>query len=340
MHERGLEVLRVIVSDYIVTKEPVGSKTLVERHGFGVSAATIRNDMAALEEADLIVAPHTSAGRVPTDKGYRLFVDRLAARHPLDQVQRRAIERFVHDASDPDDLVARAVRSLARLTQSVAIAQYPSFSRVRIHHVELVRLSERRILTVLITDSGRIDQGVGELRAPIDADLLTRLRLHFRRVLIGKRLEDAADALGDLSGVFDADEAVLIAPIVRGVAGQVRSHRDDRLVLAGTANLARTERDFSSILPVLDAIEEQVVILRLLAELDVPENDVRLVIGRENAVASLEETSILASDYTSDGAPARLVVLGPTRMDYERNIAAVQAVARYLSRTLADRDRP
>src|SRR3954452_18814738 len=129
LDDRKLEVLRAIVEDYVETQEPVGSKTLVERHQLGVSPATVRNDMAVLEEEGYIRQPHTSAGRVPTDAGYRLFVDRLSKVKPLSQAERRAIARFLIGAVDLDDVVHRTVRLLAQLTRQVAVVQYPSLAR-------------------------------------------------------------------------------------------------------------------------------------------------------------------------------------------------------------------
>ncbi len=161
--ERSLEVLRVIVQDYVASREPVGSKSIVERHSFGVSAATIRNDMALLEEEQLIAAPHTSSGRVPTDKGYRLFVDHLAEARPLSAAQRTAIEAFLGQSVDVDDVLSRTVRLLSQLTNQVALVQYPSVARSRIRHIELVSLAPRRLLSVLITDSGAVEQRVIEL---------------------------------------------------------------------------------------------------------------------------------------------------------------------------------
>ena len=163
--ERSLEVLRVIVQDYVASREPVGSKTIVERHSFGVSAATIRNDMAQLEEEELIAAPHTSSGRVPTDKGYRVFVDQLTDLRPLTAAQRQAIETFLGQSVDLDDVLARTVRLLSQLTNQVALAQYPSFGSARVRHIELVALGATRIMTVLITDTGRVDQRLLELPA-------------------------------------------------------------------------------------------------------------------------------------------------------------------------------
>src|SRR5690606_9780062 len=144
--ERGLQVLRAIVQDYVDTHEPVGSKAIVERHAFDVSAATIRNDMAMLEDEDLITAPHTSSGRVPTDKGYRVFVDHLAEIRPLTPAQRAAIATFLSDPQDLDDLLARTVRLLTQLTGQVALVQYPSFARANVTHLELVALEPSRLL--------------------------------------------------------------------------------------------------------------------------------------------------------------------------------------------------
>src|SRR5450755_2276877 len=138
LDDRKLDVLRAIVQDFVSTNEPVGSKALVERHHLGVSSATIRNDMASLEEEGYIAQPHTSAGRVPTDKGYRLFVDRLTTVKPLSAAEKRAIQSLLDGAVDLDDVVDRTVRLLAQLTRQVAVVQYPSLTRSTVRHVELV----------------------------------------------------------------------------------------------------------------------------------------------------------------------------------------------------------
>jgi len=140
LDDRKLEVLRAIVEDYVATQEPVGSRALVERHQLGVSPATVRNDMAVLEEEGYIRQPHTSAGRVPTDAGYRLFVDRLSGQG-AQPGERRAIERFLAGAVDLDDVVHRTVRLLAQLTRHVAVVQYPSLARSSVRHLELVPIS-------------------------------------------------------------------------------------------------------------------------------------------------------------------------------------------------------
>ncbi len=336
--DRSLAVLRVIVQDYVATSEPVGSKSIVERHSFGVSSATIRNDMAQLEEDGLITAPHTSSGRVPTDKGYRVFVDQLSELRPLSSAQRNAIETFLGESADLDEVLGRTVRLLSQLTNQVALAQYPSFGTARVRHVELVALGPQRVMTVLITDTGRVGQRIVDSTAAADAEQLARLRERINGELGGLALADAGAALGDMLDHIEPGDRPAAAPLVTSLAEQVAANRQDRLVMAGAANLARTERDFSgSIFPVLEAIEEQVTILKLFGEIDLESDEVRARIGRENADYGLAETSVLASGYTAPGGSlARLGVLGPTRMDYSGNMVAVRAVARYLSRLLGD----
>lgn len=337
--ERRLEVLRAIVEDYVQTREPVGSRVLTERHGLRVSPATIRNDMAALEEAGYIAQPHTSAGRVPTDKGYRLFVDRLAEVRPLSSPQRRAIEIFLSEAVDLDDVLARAGRLLAQLTGQVAVVQYPSLRLSGLRHLELVPVGEGRLLVVVITDTGRVEQrfldaGTGAEQGVLDEATLGELRARLNAAAAGKRLSELATAF---VRVVDAVGQEL-RPIVQGVADLVTEtlgeESEERIVLAGTANLARAEMRFEQGLsPVLEALEEQVILLGLLTEMAADGISVR--IGHENRLDGLTEASVVASGYGTDGdTVAILGSVGPTRMDYPGTIAAVRAVARYLSRVL------
>lgn len=166
--ERRFEVLRAIVADFVATQEPIGSKSLVERHNLGVSSATVRNDMAVLEAEGYITQPHTSSGRVPTEKGYREFVDRLEDVKPLSSAERRAIQSFLESGVDLDDVLRRAVRLLAQLTRQVAVVQYPTLSTSTVRHLEVIALTPARLLMVVITDSGRVDQRIVELGDVID----------------------------------------------------------------------------------------------------------------------------------------------------------------------------
>ena len=152
---RRMKVLQAIVEDYVASREPVGSKALVERHDLGVSSATVRNDMAALEDEGLIEAPHTSSGRIPTDKGYRYFVDRISEVRPLSAAERRAVQTLLNNADDIDDIMASTVQVLSQLTRQVAVVQYPHMDSSVIRRVEFVLLSEDRMLAVMILSTGR-----------------------------------------------------------------------------------------------------------------------------------------------------------------------------------------
>jgi heat-inducible transcriptional repressor len=336
VEERRLDVLRAIVEDYVRTQEPVGSKALAARHHLGVSPATIRNDMAALEDEGYVTHPHTSAGRMPTDKGYRLFVDRLATVKPLSPAERRAIVTFLDEAVDLDDVVDRTVRLLAQLTRQVAVVQYPSLTRSSVRHVELVELGGTRLLLVLITDTGRVEQRVVDVGAPVDPPVVTALREQVNATVDGLPLGEVATRLAEISDAMPPQHRAVTVPVATALMEMVVEQREERVVLAGTANLARFKQDFpQSIGPVLEALEEQVVLLRLLGEATVPD-EVTVRIGHENEHEGLTSTSVVAVGYGGASAPlARLGVLGPTRMDYPSAMGAVRAVARYVGRILA-----
>lgn len=332
---RKLEVLRAIVEDYVHTREPVGSKALVERHHLGVSSATIRNDMAALEEEGLIAAPHTSSGRIPTDKGYRLFVDQLSAVKPLSAAERRAIAVLLEGSTDLDDVLERTVRTLAQLTNQVAVVQYPRSAGATVRHIEFVSLAARQVLVVLILASGKVEQNVIDVGASVDDAMLAGLRQVFLASLQGMTVASLPEAVVRIPPTVQPSEQGPAARLAQGLVLLAGNAREDKIVMAGTANLARSNNDFPlSIGPVLDALEEQVVLLRLLEAMAQDSLGMAVVIGRENPHDSLAEASVVATSY-GPGETAKLGVVGPTRMDYPNTMSSVRAVAQYLSRILA-----
>jgi len=336
VEDRKLAVLRAIVEDYVSTQEPVGSKALVERHQLGVSPATIRNDMAALEEEGLIAQPHTSAGRVPTDKGYRLFVDRLSQVKPLSGAEKRAITTLLEGAVDLDDVVQRSVRLLAQLTRQVAIVQYPVLSRSSVRHIELVNLSSTRMLLVLILSTGRVEQRIVEVPEPLNDDQVAALRSRLNQAVVGERLVDAAEHLALLPESFAPDIRTAVSLTAASLVAAISDHRsDERVVVGGTANLAQFGDGFeTSIRPLLEALEEHVILLRLLGEATSP-STVTVRIGAEVPYEGLGGASVVATGYgPGDEAFGTLGIVGPTRMDYPGTMSSVRAVARYLSKIL------
>ncbi|HEV2636182.1 MAG TPA: heat-inducible transcriptional repressor HrcA [Actinocrinis sp.] len=334
LDRRRLDVLRAIVEDYVATHEPVGSRALVDRHNLGVSPATIRNDMAMLEDEGFIHQPHTSAGRVPTDKGYRLFVDRLSAVKPLSAAERAAIQTFLGGSVDLDDVVSRTVRLLAQITRQVAVVQYPSLTRSAVRHVELVSISANRVMLVLITDTGRVEQRFVEV-PPLADEVLADLRSRLNTLIAGRRLSEVPTLLSDFGEQFERGDRTAVDALTAVLLEVIVEQREERVMLGGTANLTRFRQDFpETIGPVLEALEEQVVLLKLLGETSGP-SLVTVRIGHENPHAGLSSTSMVATGYgRGEDMVAQLGVLGPTRMDYPGTMGAVTAVARYVGRLL------
>lgn len=339
LEERRLAVLQAIVSDYVATHEPVGSKGLVDRHQLGVSPATIRNDMAALEDEGYITAPHTSAGRIPTDLGYRMFVDQISQVKPLSVAERRGIDRFLSDAVDLDDIMTRTVRLLAQLTKQVAVVQYPSLSRSQVRRIELIPLNEHRLMIMLIVDSGRVEQRIVECSVSIDEVLLADLRARLSVAISDQPFSSVPQRVEDLEQSFTAESRPLVHAVIAAILETVTAKLDERVVLGGASNLARYNEDFPmTIQPVLEALEEQVVLLRLLGEVGT-ETKLSVRIGHENEVEGLSTTSIVSSHYAKENKPvASLGVIGPTNMDYANSMSTVQAVAQYVSRFLSNNE--
>ena len=336
--ERRDTVLRVIVADYVHSGEPIGSKALVEKHDLGVSPATVRNDMAALEEEGYIYQPHTSAGRIPTEKGYRAFVDQLVGIKPLSAPERRAIETFLMRATDVDDLVDRSVRLLAQLTHQLALVQYPSHKRSGVRHLELVPVGRGRLLIVIITDTGTVEQRTIEVPDTLTEGDVAALRIVCNAAFGGLKPSELADSA--FNGVdLPQTQRAVAEQVARVVSEVVTADVDTRIVMAGTANLVRKGEDFSrSIGPVLDALEEQVALLRLFAEASgTSHQGVSVRIGTETQQQALAETALVAGTYGEEGGSlSHLGVIGPTRMDYPTAMTAVGAVARYLSHFLSN----
>ncbi len=336
LDDRKLDVLRAIVEDYVATQEPVGSKALVERHNLRVSPATVRNDMAVLEEEGYLRQPHTSAGRVPTDKGYRLFVDRLSRIKPLTPAERRAIERFLIGAVDLDDVVHRTVRLLAQLTRQVAVVQYPSLARSRVRHLELVPVSTTRLMFVMITDTGRVEQRLVELPAPVDPEDVIELRQLINDRLGGLLLSDTTGQVQALHEQIRVELKGPMAALATVLLETLVERTEERIALAGTANLTRGGLlDFSgTIRPILEALEEEVILLKLFGQAE--QSLTRVRIGDEHEFEDLRATSVVTTGYgPGNTVVGGLGVLGPTRMDYPATIATVRAVARYVGEVLA-----
>lgn len=335
LDERKRAVLRAVVTEYVATGLPVGSAHVVATAGLDVSAATVRSDMGALEELGLIAQPHTSAGRVPTDRGYRWFVDDLRNAPTLDGRQREAIQELLGSARDVEDLLARTTTVLSQLTRLVSLVISPAIATSRLRLVELVPLAPLSALLLLVADTGRVEKHPVELPVGGDERDLDRVRTMLAERLVGRRFADVATVLVTLADEAPSD----LRGIVRAVAGAAADVREDRVHQVFVGGQSSLVDDVSlqreELARLLQLLEERETLARMLEEaVDGPEEGAPTVrIGEENPLADLHTTSLVAQRYrlVSSGS---LGVLGPTRMDYGSALATVRAVSDELQRTL------
>ncbi|MBV7363912.1 heat-inducible transcriptional repressor HrcA [Actinomycetaceae bacterium TAE3-ERU4] len=333
-HPRRRAVLWALVRDYIQTREPVASKALVERHEMNVSSATVRNDMAVLEEAGYIYQPHTSAGRVPTERGYREFVNQIGQLRPLSTAQKKAIQTFLTTPMGVGEVMQKTVRLLAQLTSHAAVAQYPVSSCQTLQHVELVSLSPRRLMVVAITDVGDVEQIVVEMPEDLDSLETEILRTQLNVRLAGLPIDTFEATATEIIPFIPTNLVSAATLIIRQMIAVLQPVCRQKLVVAGISNLARSGQEFTGdIGAIIEALEEHAALLRLFEEYTNLE-DVHVSIGSENHDEALSEVSVVAASYGGGDTSSQLGVIGPTRMDYASAMSAVRTVASYLSRTL------
>lgn len=327
LDDRKEHILRAIVEAYVRRGEPVGSKNVADGTELGVSSATIRNEMAILEREGYISHPHTSAGRIPTDKGYRYYVDVLAPKVSAAPKHRAQIETDLRGAfSALDELLERTSQLLTELTDYTSLAASPSTRGTRIHRIEVVRIGTHRLLLVCIGEDGWHDDRVIDLDVEVSDSMLSEALRVAHPVISGATTLDAANAIGDLAVTVET------APLLRGMSEALRAihNATARLYTGGTAKLVVWE-PVDTAQRVLELLEGRGV-EPLLAQ-PAP-NAITVRIGHELALEEVRDLSLIATGYQLGKRAGALGIIGPTRMDYPTVIATVAEVASTLSRVL------
>jgi heat-inducible transcriptional repressor len=335
LESRKAEVLRAIVEQYVRTANPVGSQTIVQTSELGVSAATVRNDMGALEREGYITHPHTSAGRIPTDKGYRFFVDHFAGAPLLPVPQRREVAEFFTSTSRVmDDLLHETSQLLARLTDHAAVVVGPQAELATVRSAQLVSIQPRIVLVVVVMSNGVVEKETLLLDDDAsEADVAAATKV-LQAGLGGKALAEAVDLTAK-----QPQRPSRAEQLAQSAVGILRAHtqsKSEAVFIGGTSRLAAEGTAFTSpahLTRLLELLEQQVVVVAMLRELLGPGLTVR--IGAESERADLVECSLVLAPYLVEGQIAGTVgVLGPTRMDYRQAQAAVATISAQLSRSL------
>ena len=338
LDERKVRILRAIVTEYVARGEPVGSKRVVEVSELGVSAATVRNEMSALEELGYITQPHTSAGRIPTDAGYRRFVDDLADDPELDGPRRELIAELLGSASDVEDLLARTSSVLSQLTRLVSLVIAPAIAASRLRLVELVSLAPGTGLLLLVADTGRVDKRLVELPAGTSEADLDRVRTVLGEHVRGRRVDAVPAVLRTLVEEAPSELREVLAAVASAAGPALAEDTVHHVFVGGQASLAGDEAfERQHLSRLLRLLEERATLARVLAD-STAADEPTVRIGHENEVEDLRSASLVAQRYRliTDGS---LGVLGPTRMDYATVLSTVRAVAEQLEHHVTDLSR-
>ncbi len=337
LDDRKATILRAIVSHYVTEGEPVGSKTLVENYGLDVSPATVRNDMAALEEMGFITQPHTSAGRIPTDTGYRYFVNAYASGAKLPRSDSRRIESFYDEARwELEDALRQTAGLLSSMTNQAALVFAPALDRSTVRHVELVDLGGERAMIVLVTDTGRVENHVILVPEGLGASQLDQTAEMLNKVVVGTPLGVVAVTIEGAMERFPLELRDTAVRVAAALNSELTGPESERVFLEGTSKILDEQRftDLNTVRQVIGALEHRRILLELLAEgLSVDHMSVR--IGSENYITEMQHCAVITAPYGSEGMVlGTLGIIGPTRMDYRRTMAAVYEVATNLGRML------
>jgi heat-inducible transcriptional repressor len=337
LDKRAQILLKTLVEHYISDGQPVGSRTLSKCSGLDLSPATIRNVMSDLEELGYITSPHTSAGRIPTQRGYRLFVDTLLTVQPL---QKQEIQRLEYELSSPDpqELIASAAGLLSSLTQFAGVVMIPKRRSIAFRHLEFLPLSEKRILVIIVTSDGNVQNRIIMADKPYSASELTQATNFFNQHYSGSTFEQVQKKLHEELKQMQSDMTRLMAAALEA-SGKVLDDDKDGMVISGERNLLRVDdlsANVTSLRKLFEVFERRTSLMQLLDNSQRAEG-VQIFIGGESGYLPLDECSMVTAPYEADGqVVGTLGVIGPTRMAYERVIPIVDITSKLLSNALSN----
>ncbi|MEY4563032.1 MAG: hypothetical protein RLZZ618_2309 [Pseudomonadota bacterium] len=336
LDERAKTLLKALVERYIADGLPVGSRTLSRASGLDLSPATIRNVMADLEDLGLIASPHTSAGRIPTARGYRLFVDTMLTAQPLDLSGSSAPEPQLRP-DQPQRVIANAAQILSNLSSFVGVITAPRKVSV-FHHIEFLRLSERRILVILVAPDGDVQNRVIFTAQDYTQSQLVEASNYLTAQYAGLTIDEVRERLKSEVDALRGEIATLMQAAVE--TGTDAEQPEEQVVISGERNLL-TVQDFSSdmgsLRKLFDLFEQKTQLMRLL-DVSSRADGVRIYIGGESMVVPFEELSVVSAPYEVNGQiVGTLGVIGPTRMAYDRMIQIVDITSRLVSNALSNK---
>jgi heat-inducible transcriptional repressor len=333
MNERKQKILAAIVEQYIETGEPIGSKGLLEKLGLSLSSATVRNEMSELAAMGYLEQPHTSAGRIPSNTGYRYYVDNLMNKYELNDSQRRRIDADVtSDEGDPERLLEKAGEVLADLTNCAAVSTMPKGESVLIKRIEIVPIGIRTAMIVLLTSGGIIRSRVCRLDYEPNNAVLEVFYNITSATLVGRPVSEVSPVMLQTLAASLGKEALAMLPLLATVADLAKDAEETQIMLEGQSNLLNHREFNGSAYELMEFLNKSEPLNRLIAS---SKNELDVLIGKENLYRQLEKSSIILARYNIGGKEGGIIgLIGPTRIDYSRLIPSVKYLTNLVGRLL------
>jgi heat-inducible transcriptional repressor len=341
LNERAREILQWAIATFISTGRPVGSRRIARHSQEHLSAATVRNIMADLEEMGYLHQPHASAGRIPTDKGYRFYVDNILKRHEISARERVTIDKFLHQEDSAEHLMARASQVLSRVSNNVGIVVSPPISRISLQHVQFIKLAENRLLVVLVSRGGIVQSRVIRVQedySQLELEQAARYIIeHFKDKTLIEIKALILQMIRQERALYDKFLQRIIV-LSSQTFSESPNESETEIYVDGASNLMKTPEfsDLNRMRALFETIEQKSRLANLISEcINEDTQEVRISIGAENALPEIEDCSLITSLYVVDKSTrGSLGILGPTRMEYGRAISLVEYVARIFGHVL------
>ncbi len=333
LNERKIKILEAIISSYIITADPVGSRTIAKKFDFGISSATIRNEMSDLEEMGFILQPHASAGRIPTDRGYRLYVDALMRRRELTAEEAAFLQNLIVENIDHiDNLMKETARAITFLTNYTTVVTEPSIRKLFIKRLQLVPVDESTIVLVIVTNDKIVKNHTIRLQNAPDISELDRITKILNEQLSGKSPTDISDA--DRTAICEMlrESAYVFPAVIDTILSSFDEEYDTQIYTSGVKNILAFPEfsDLGKARAVFDTLEEKELLITMLNS-DGNGNDIKVVIGSENQLTGMKDCSIIKAEYGPSKYPLGAIgIIGPTRMDYTQVISVLNGIVKYI----------
>lgn len=332
-----MNILEAIINDYIQTAEPIGSRTIAKKYDFGISSATIRNEMSDLEDMGLIIQPHASAGRIPSDKGYRLYVDRLNQYRELTKEESVYLQQIVRNNIDEIDyLIKETAKVISILTNCTTIVSEPHMEKIVIKHIHLIPLDEEAIMLILLTDNKDVKNRKVTVGISLDYETLINLSIIFNKFLQGVSIEDITNEKLELLRKNLNQYEKIVTPIMVAIFSIIETEENKKIYTSGVKNILEFPEfsDLDKARSLVQTLEEKNVLVNLLGDSN---DQIQIIIGGENSVEQMKDCSLIKTNYMlGDKACGTIGIIGPTRMDYLEVVSILNGIVKNINEVLSE----